>query len=129
MIENTIAISIEESSGIKLDPTEERILNDQISIIEKKESYFTLYRFATKFDWIIMFIGLVFSAAAGSALAGKSVLYGIMAGYYIGFQTHTISTNEFYEGLNYYFLIYVYFAIFTFIVTYIALVTWLLTGE
>ncbi|CAG8727330.1 38074_t:CDS:2 [Gigaspora margarita] len=82
MIENTTKILTEESSGIKLDRTEERILKDQIRVIEKKESYITLYRFATKLDWIIMFIGLVFSAAAGVTMAGRAVLTGIMTDYY-----------------------------------------------
>ncbi|KAF0477233.1 multidrug resistance protein MDR [Gigaspora margarita] len=129
MIENTTKILTEESSGIKLDRTEERILKDQIRVIEKKESYITLYRFATKLDWIIMFIGLVFSAAAGVTMAGRAVLTGIMTDYYTRFQIHTISTNEFSKELNYYFLIYAYFAIFTFFFTYISIVTWLITGE
>ncbi|CAG8687488.1 15865_t:CDS:1, partial [Cetraspora pellucida] len=68
MTEETIAIPIQETSGIILNPEEERILNDQIRTAEKKESYFTLYRFATKFDWMIMFIGLAFSAGAGAAM-------------------------------------------------------------
>ncbi|CAG8442256.1 11895_t:CDS:2, partial [Dentiscutata heterogama] len=66
------------SSGIKLDPTEERILKDQISVIERKESYFTLYRFATKLDWILMFIGLVFSAATGAAMPDMSLINGVI---------------------------------------------------
>ncbi|CAG8786791.1 6950_t:CDS:2, partial [Gigaspora margarita] len=75
-------ISTEKSSSIKLDPMEERILKDQISVIKGKESYITLYRFATKLDWIIMFIGLVFSAATGTAMCGSSILYGIMTDYF-----------------------------------------------
>ncbi|CAG8839239.1 36144_t:CDS:2, partial [Gigaspora margarita] len=129
MIESTTTISTEESSGIKLDPTEEQILKDQINVIERKESYITLYRFATKLDWIIIFIGLVFSAAVGVALTGRPILFGIVTDYFTRFQIHTISTNEFSEELNYYFLIYIYFAIFIFIVTYISMVTWLHTGE
>ncbi|RIB22560.1 ABC transporter type 1, transmembrane domain-containing protein [Gigaspora rosea] len=122
-------ISTEKSSGIKLDPTEERILKDQISVIKGKESYITLYRFATKLDWIIMFIGLVFSAAAGTALCGSSILYGIMTDYFTRFQIHTISTNEFSKELNYYFIVYVYLAIFLFIATYISIATLVYTGE
>ncbi|RIB22585.1 hypothetical protein C2G38_2173578 [Gigaspora rosea] len=76
MIESTTTIPTEESSGIKLDPTEEQILKDQISVIERKESYITLYRFATKLDWVIMFIGLVFSAAAGAAMLFHIRKYG-----------------------------------------------------
>ncbi|CAG8788310.1 10278_t:CDS:1, partial [Cetraspora pellucida] len=68
MTEETIEIPIQETSGIILNPEEERILNDQIRTTEKKESYLTLYRFATKFDWMIMAIGLAFSAGAGAAM-------------------------------------------------------------
>ncbi|CAG8767803.1 40561_t:CDS:2, partial [Gigaspora margarita] len=126
MFESTTTISIEESSSIKLDLIEERIIKDQISVTKKKESYITLYRFATKLDWIILLIGLVFSAAAGTA---TSVLFGIMTDYFIRLQIHTISTNEFSEESNYLFLVYVYFAIFTFVATYISLTTWVYTGE
>ncbi|KAF0453393.1 P-loop containing nucleoside triphosphate hydrolase protein [Gigaspora margarita] len=129
MIESTTTISTEESSGIKLDSIEERILKDQISVAEKKESYITLYRFATKLDWIILLIGLVFSAATGTAMAERSVLFGIMTDYFIRLQTHTISSNEFSEESNYLFLVYIYFAIFTFVATYISLTTWVYTGE
>ncbi|KAF0391648.1 P-loop containing nucleoside triphosphate hydrolase protein [Gigaspora margarita] len=129
MIESTTTILTEESSGIKLDPIEERILKDQISVTKKKESYIALYRFATKLDWIIMLMGLAFSAAAGTAMAGRSVLFGIMSDYFIRLQIHTISTNEFSEKSNYLFLVYVYFAVFIFVATYISLTTWVYTGE
>ncbi|CAG8749102.1 4464_t:CDS:2, partial [Racocetra fulgida] len=43
-----------ESSDIKLDPKEEQILKDQINVTKGKLSYISLYRFATKFDWIII---------------------------------------------------------------------------
>ncbi|CAG8845984.1 3533_t:CDS:2, partial [Gigaspora margarita] len=129
MFESKTALSTEESSGIKLDPIDERIIKDQISVTKRKESYIILYRFATKLDWIILLIGLVFSAAAGTAMAVRSVLFGIMTDYFIRLQIHTISTNEFSEESNYLFLVYVYFAIFTFVATYISLTTWVYTGE
>ncbi|KAF0561083.1 P-loop containing nucleoside triphosphate hydrolase protein [Gigaspora margarita] len=123
------AISKEDSSGIKLDPTEERILKDQINFTERKESYINLYRFATKLDWAIMFIGLMFAAASGAALPAFSVLFGIMVDYYTNFQTHTINPDEFSKEVNYFSLVYVYFAIAIFIATYISVATWVFTGE
>ncbi|KAF0471043.1 ABC multidrug transporter Mdr1 [Gigaspora margarita] len=76
-----------------------------------------------------MFIGLVFSAAAGTAMCASSILYGIMIEYFIRFQIHTISTNKFSEELDYFFLVYVYSAIFIFIATYISIATFVYTGE
>ncbi|CAG8615099.1 18837_t:CDS:2, partial [Gigaspora rosea] len=100
MIEST-TIPTEESSGIKLDLTEEQILKDQI----------------------------MFSVATGTAMAAVSVLTGIMTDYFTRFQTHMIGTNEFSEDVNYFALVYVYFAIIVFVFTYISVVTWVYTGE
>ncbi|KAF0561604.1 multidrug resistance protein MDR [Gigaspora margarita] len=129
MTDGTNAMLMEESSDIKLDPTEEQILKDQISFTERKESYTTLYRFATKFDWIIMFIGLVFAAVAGTAMPAFSILFGIMVDYYTNFQTHSISPNEFSREIDYFSLVYVYFSIAIFIATYISVAAWVYTGE
>ncbi|CAG8835964.1 45511_t:CDS:2, partial [Gigaspora margarita] len=129
MTGSTSALLMEDSSDIKLDPTEEKILKDQISFIERKESYTTLYRFATKFDWILMFIGLVFAAAAGAAMPILSILIGIAVDYYTNFQRHTINSSVFSGGINYVSLINVYFAIFIFVATYISVATWVYTGE
>ncbi|KAF0561079.1 P-loop containing nucleoside triphosphate hydrolase protein [Gigaspora margarita] len=129
MTESANAMPMEVSSSIKLDPTEEQILKDQISCTERKTSYTTLYRFATKLDWTIMFIGLVFAATAGIALPAFSVLFGIMVDYYTNFQTHTINPNEFSKEVNYFSLVYVYFAIVIFVALYISVATWIYTGE
>ncbi|CAG8612827.1 7729_t:CDS:2 [Gigaspora margarita] len=129
MTENKTSIPIEELSGIKLDPTEERILKDQISVTERKISYITLYRFATKLDWIIMFIGLVFSMAAGSTLPTIALLLGSMIDSYTDIKIHTISTNEFTEKVDFVALELVYIAIGLFVASYISMATWVYTGE
>ncbi|CAG8719837.1 3389_t:CDS:2 [Cetraspora pellucida] len=128
MTERTIMIS-NESSDIKLDPTEEQILKDQINVIEGKGSYISLYRFATKLDWFIMFIGLVTSLVAGTAMASRSVLYGIMTDYYVRFQARSINANEFSDDINYFLFAYVYIAIIIFFTTYISITAWVYTGE
>ncbi|CAG8810731.1 3282_t:CDS:2, partial [Gigaspora margarita] len=129
MIENTITVPTDESSGIKFDSAEDQVLKDQINVIERKESYITLYQFATKFDWIIMLIGLVFSVAAGAAMPAISILLGITIDYYTRFQTNSISISEFSEEVNYLSLVFVYFAITIFVATYISIATWVYTGE
>ncbi|CAG8776062.1 23039_t:CDS:2, partial [Cetraspora pellucida] len=129
MTEETIAIPIQETSDIILNPEEERILNDQIRTTEKKESYFTLYRFATKFDWMIMFIGLVFSAGAGAAMPAVTIVFGKMIDSFTRFQLHMMTNDEFSDQINSYTLIFVYLAIFMFFATYIFISTWSYTGE
>ncbi|CAG8479129.1 12617_t:CDS:2, partial [Dentiscutata heterogama] len=127
MTEINTAIPIEESSGIKLDPTEEQILKDQIDVPEGKVSYITLYRFATILDRIIMFIGLVFSAGTGTIMPVVITFSGIMADNYTRFQNHTISISYFNEEINRLSVILVCFAIATLVTTYISVATWAYT--
>ncbi|CAG8443351.1 2061_t:CDS:2 [Dentiscutata heterogama] len=119
----------EESYGIKLDPEEERILKDQIDVPERKESYITLYRFATKLDWIIMFIGLVFSMVTGAAMPLIPTFVGNMIDNYARFQNHSISIIDFNESVNHLTVIFVCIAIVVFVATYISIATWVYTGE
>ncbi|CAG8451616.1 23192_t:CDS:2 [Gigaspora rosea] len=104
MAGSTSALPIEDSSDIKLDPTEEKVLKDQISFIERK-------------------------TAAGAATPILYILFGIAVDYYTNFQRHTISSSVFSGGINYISLINVYFAIFMFVTTYISVATWVYTGE
>ncbi|CAG8441545.1 4408_t:CDS:2 [Scutellospora calospora] len=127
--DGTTAISIEETSGIRLDPAEEQILKDQIHVPEIKESYFTLYRFATKFDWMIMFIGLLFSIGAGAAMPVTTIFFGKMVDFFTRFQLHEISPDEFSAKISYFSLIFVYLAIAIFVATYASISTWVYTGE
>ncbi|CAG8527114.1 8767_t:CDS:2 [Cetraspora pellucida] len=129
MAEETITIPIQETSGIILNPEEERILNDQIRTTEKKESYLTLYRFATKFDWMMMFIGLVFAAGTGAAMPAIALLFGDMIDSFTRFQLHMMTNDEFSDQINSYSLVFVYLAISIFFATYIYISTWAYTGE
>ncbi|RIB29019.1 P-loop containing nucleoside triphosphate hydrolase protein, partial [Gigaspora rosea] len=112
-----------------LDPAEEQVLKDQVNLPKRKESYITLYRFATKLDWIIMFIGLVFSAFAGIALPLMTIIFGAMIDNYTRFQTHTISTDEFSEAVNHLALILLVVAIGIFVATYVSIATWVYSSE
>ncbi|CAG8518254.1 28123_t:CDS:2, partial [Racocetra persica] len=129
MTESTATLSKNGTSAIKLDPKEKRILKDQIKVIKRKESYFSLYRFATTFDWIIMVFGFLFSTVAGIAMAFRSILYGQMTNYYVRFQTSSIDTIEFSEEINFLVLAFISLAIVTFVATYISITAWVYTGE
>ncbi|CAG8560942.1 15223_t:CDS:2, partial [Racocetra fulgida] len=61
-------IQLDETFGITLNSEHEKILNDQILPGKTKASYSQLYRFATKRDWLIMIIGLVFAGSAGATM-------------------------------------------------------------
>ncbi|CAG8788594.1 4909_t:CDS:2 [Gigaspora margarita] len=129
MTESVTTIPIEESSDIRLDPAEEQVLKDQVDVPKRKESYFALYRFATKLDWIIMFIGLVFTTFAGIAVPLMTTIFGVMVDNYTRFQTHTMGTDEFSGYVNHLALILLVVAIAIFVATYVAIATWVYTSE
>ncbi|CAG8782525.1 6589_t:CDS:2, partial [Gigaspora rosea] len=94
-----------DNSDIKLNPEHEKILKDQTLPAETKASYSQLYQFATKRDWIIMIVGLVFACGAGVAM------------------------DEFSSEINTFSTYFVYLAISTLVATYIYMATWVYTGE
>ncbi|CAG8709577.1 14679_t:CDS:2, partial [Racocetra persica] len=122
-------IQLEETSGITLNSEHEKILNDQILPGKTKASYSQLYRFATKRDWLIMIIGLVFAGSAGATMPLMTIIFGRMIDYFTLFLTHKITGDEFSTEINLYSLYFIYLAILTFVATYIYMATWVYTGE
>ncbi|CAG8542549.1 14607_t:CDS:2, partial [Cetraspora pellucida] len=119
----------EETFGITFNSDHEKILNDQILPEKVNASYSQLYRFATKRDWLIMIIGLVFAGAAGATMPVMTIIFGRMIDYFTLFLTHQISNDEFSNKINLYSLYFIYLAILTFVATYIYMATWVYTGE
>ncbi|RHZ65785.1 hypothetical protein Glove_311g54 [Diversispora epigaea] len=119
-------ISIDDS---KLDPSHEKIIESQIHIDNVKASYWKLYTFATKKDWLLMFIGLVTSGVTGATLPLLTIIFGKMIDYFTRFQLHTIGSDEFTSEINHYTLIFLYLGILTFFATYIYMAAWVYTGE
>jgi hypothetical protein len=79
-----VAVNVnQETAGIDLDETKEKILNEQVKIEQAKATYWQLYRFASKRDWLIMIVGSVFAIISGAAIVRK-----ILFIYYI-FLLHT----------------------------------------
>ncbi|CAG8805061.1 2941_t:CDS:2, partial [Racocetra fulgida] len=96
---------------------------------ESKTTYNQLYQFATNLDFLIMFVGLVFSSIAGVAMPLMTVIYGKMVDYLTLIQNHEISEDEFSYQISKYSLYLIYIAIITFVATYIYMATWVYTGE
>src|SRR6185437_16981943 len=64
-----------ETTGINLDETKKKILNEQVKIEHTKAAYWQLYRFASKRDWLIMSIGTIFAIISGAAIVSKITIY------------------------------------------------------
>uniref|UniRef100_A0A060SYY2 ARAD1A15114p n=1 Tax=Blastobotrys adeninivorans TaxID=409370 RepID=A0A060SYY2_BLAAD len=95
-----------------LPPEEAEILRRQIHIPKVKVSYLTLYRYATKKDWLILFIGYASSIIAGAALPMFTLVFGTLTQKFSDFFT---SANpdplEFQHLINHNTLYFIYLAI------------------
>ncbi|RHZ65755.1 hypothetical protein Glove_311g36 [Diversispora epigaea] len=131
----TVTISTEEDQSItvsmdgNLDPSYEKFIESQVHIDNIKASYWRLYTFATKRDWLIMFIGLIFSGAASATLPLLTILFGKMVDYFTQFQMRKIGPDEFASEVNHDTLIFVYLGCIDFFATYIYMAAWVYTGE
>ncbi|GBC34824.2 ABC multidrug transporter Mdr1 [Rhizophagus irregularis DAOM 181602=DAOM 197198] len=85
----------QETTDINLDETKEKILNEQVKIERTKATYWQLYRFASKRDWLIMIIGTIFAIISGAAIPITTVIFGEMINYFTNFQKGQISNANF----------------------------------
>ncbi|CAG8444023.1 151_t:CDS:2 [Funneliformis mosseae] len=113
----------------ELDPIHEKIINDQIHIEDDKSSYWQLYSFATKRDWILMGIGLIFAFAAGAAIPAIAPVFEKMVDYLTKYQNKQITEEEFLDNINYFVLFFVYLAILALVSNYFLMACWAATGE
>ncbi|GES94504.1 ABC multidrug transporter Mdr1 [Rhizophagus clarus] len=80
----------QEAAGINLDETKQRILEEQVKVERMKPTYWQLYRFASKRDWLIMIIGSIFAIVSGAAIPVTTVVFGEMINYFTEFQKKQI---------------------------------------
>ncbi|CAG8514236.1 2992_t:CDS:2, partial [Diversispora eburnea] len=114
---------------VNLDPSYQKILESQVHTENYKASYLKLYTFATKKDWLIMFIGLIFSGLTGVTTPLLTVLFGKMIDYFTQHSSQKINSVEFTSEVNSTTLKFVYLGITTFFATYFYMAAWVYTGE
>lgn len=112
-----------------LPPDEALILKKQVEIPIVKSSYWTLYRYATTNDKIIIAISVICSIAGGAALPLMTVIFGNLAGQFQGLFLNTVPSGEFDKILAHNVLYFVYLAIGEFATVYISTVGFIYTGE
>lgn len=110
-------------------PEHERdVLRKQVDTPSVAVSYFTLYRYSTLWDKVLLLIASLCAIGGGAALPLMTVLFGNLSasfsGYFLGTLTESFSTI-----LNRYVLYFVYLAIAEFILIYVATVLFIYVGE
>ncbi|EKG16166.1 Putative ABC transporter protein [Macrophomina phaseolina MS6] len=112
-----------------LPENEREILKRQLDTPPVSISYFALYRYATKLEWIIIVVSSICAIAAGAVLPLMTVVFGSLSGTFQGMFQGTMSNGEFNDELVKFVLYFVYLFIGEFFTCYIATVGWIYVGE
>lgn len=128
---NVIDVKKEEKADPfkHLPPNEAAILKRQVFTPESPTNYWSLYRYATTNDKIIIAISIICSIAGGAALPLMTVIFGALAGQFQDLFLGDIPPGEFDPILAKNVLYFVYLAIGEFATIYISTVGFIYTGE
>jgi ATP-binding cassette subfamily B (MDR/TAP) protein 1 len=106
------------------------ILKRQVETNQKNYSFWSIFRYATTFDIVIMAVAGITSIASGAAMPAMTIIFG---GFQSTFQAYMVTGeltfDEFKNEMAQSVLYFVYLAIGTFFATYISTVGFLYTGE
>lgn len=101
-------------------PEHERaVLKRQLDTPDVKVGFFTLFRFATRNDLLIIALSAVCGIAAGAVMPLMTIIFGQLAGVFQHFFLGQLSGSDFTAKLGHFTIYYVYLAIGEFITIYI----------
>ncbi|KAL4754305.1 hypothetical protein BDW72DRAFT_138250 [Aspergillus terricola var. indicus] len=125
------ALSVNEVDALiaHLPEDERQVLKTQLEEFKMNISFFGLWRYATKFDILIMIISAICAIAAGAALPLFTILFGSLASSFQRIMLYQISYDEFYDELTKNVLYFVYLGIGEFVTVYVSTVGFIYTGE
>lgn len=83
-----------------LPPSEREIIRKQLEMPAVELGYFTLYRFATTNDLILIFSAALASIIAGAVLPLMTIVFGELTGVFAKFSLGTISSADMQSELN-----------------------------
>ncbi|KFY08733.1 hypothetical protein V492_05961, partial [Pseudogymnoascus sp. VKM F-4246] len=127
---NVIQVKKEDDDPFRHLPADEaEVLKRQVDIPVVVSTYWTLYRYATFNDKIIIAVSAICAIAGGAALPLMTIVFGNLAGQFQGLFTHSIPPEEFKGILSHNVLYFVYIAIAEFVTVYISTVGFIYTGE
>ena len=111
-------------------PEHEQVtLKRQLDIPDVTVTYRTLYRYATRWDLVILCISTLSSVISGALLPLMTVIFGQLSGKFQGLILGTIPGSEFKDQVSKFTLYFVYLAIGEYVFTYISTLGFIYTGE
>ncbi|KAG9185384.1 ATP-binding cassette, subfamily B (MDR/TAP), member 1 [Alternaria panax] len=112
-----------------LSDQEKDIIDKQLTAPNLTVGYFSLFRYATAKDKVIMVVALLASIAAGAVMPLMTLVYGNFAGSFTSFSVDAVAAGKFEDQINQYTLYFVYLGIGSFVTSYISIMGFSYTGE
>ncbi|EDK31467.1 multidrug resistance protein-like transporter family ABC domain protein (macronuclear) [Tetrahymena thermophila SB210] len=94
-------------------------------IVEPKISFFKLFRYATKFDWILMTVGAIAAIANGIALPLFALIFGQMTDSF----GPTSTGDQIVDAAGTQSLYFLYIGLGTFFLSWVQMSCWMISGE
>ncbi|KAE8144759.1 P-loop containing nucleoside triphosphate hydrolase protein [Aspergillus avenaceus] len=108
---------------------EKQVLKKQLDADEVKVTFFTLFRYSSRMDILIIMVSGICAIAAGAALPLFTILFGSLASAMSNRVAGLIPYDDFYHQLTKNVLYFVYLGIAEFVTVYISTVGFIYTGE
>ena len=108
---------------------EAAVLRKQLDIPPVQVGYFTLFRYATRNDIIIMIVSGLCAIVAGAAMPLMTVVFGALAKEFRGFFEGTTSQAEYQNTINRMVLYFIYLGLAEFFTIYVSTVGFIYVGE
>ncbi|RMZ67542.1 multidrug resistance [Pyrenophora seminiperda CCB06] len=113
-----------------LSEQEKDIIDRQLTAPNVSIGYFSLFRYASATDKLIMVVALISSIAAGAVMPLMTLVYGNFAGSFTSFSVDASAAARFQHQINTYTLYFIYLVgIGAFVTSYISIIGFSYTGE
>ncbi|KAG0640566.1 P-loop containing nucleoside triphosphate hydrolase protein [Tuber brumale] len=112
-----------------LPPEEAEIIRKQLDMPKVDPNYFSLFRFASRNDIIIIVISAIAAVIGGAAMPLMTIIFGQLGGTFQNFTLGYLTAAKMQSELNRFTLYFVYLGIGEFVTIYIATVGFIYTGE
>jgi ATP-binding cassette subfamily B (MDR/TAP) protein 1 len=105
------------------------VLKRQITLPSAKVRIWTLYRYATVLDYAILVGGTICAIAGGAALPLMSVIFGKLAGIFLGAYGGEVTSDELTDKTRHIVLYFVYLCIGEFVTVTLSTLSFIYVGE
>ncbi|KAI9888957.1 MAG: GTPase-activating protein [Vezdaea aestivalis] len=112
-----------------LPESERKVIERQLFVPEVRVNFFTLFRYATKMDWVVIIISSACAIIGGALQPLMTIIFGQLTNSFTGFFQGSTTSDKLTHDISKFTLFFVYLAIGEYVTIYIATAGFIYTGE